>query len=218
MLNNRLLQRSASATVLLLLSSVFWQAFAIEIIGRQQSVYDVRAFKLSFATGMASLAAEEGLDSDGVDLGYRLTVAKALTRRLHLEAIYQLNSLALRSQSPLGLGQVRHKFFLNNEIIRLVYRLDRWPLIPYVAGGVGLYHTSSINSQTGLDFPIGMQMPLALGVELYPGTKNWSLAAEYSYQILFDEEQSAGVLALIGANRVSFDVQSIWLQIHWHLF
>jgi hypothetical protein len=157
------------------------------------------------------------VDSDGMDMSLRLGVGFALTQRVQWDFFYQLSSIPLRSPNPLG-GTLASKMFMNHLVSRLLYRYDRFALIPYLHGGLGLYQMTAVNPQSGLDFPIGLQMPLGAGLETYFYQDRWSVAVEYDYHLLFDEEQNQGVLSLLGLPDIELDVQSIILQVTWHFF
>lgn len=208
--------------VILMLTTLWAPASqAIDLFGSDESYLNRHAMHLFFAPGVSQMVSDVGVSSDGLDMGWRFGVGYSFTRRLQLDFLYEFSSVPLTSPNPLTGSILNSKFFFISEITRLRYKFDtgffdRWAAVPYVSLGLGLYHTASVNPQSGLDFPIGLQMPVGGGFESFIYKDKLSLSLDYTYHLLFDEEQNVGVLALLGVNDVSFDVQGLFLQLTWY--
>ena len=85
-----------------------------------------------------------------------------------------------------------------------------------VGVGVGIGVGVAVGIGEGVGF--GSRVGVGAGVEVFVFRNKLSLNGEYTDHVLFGEGQDQGVLSLLGLNRVSFDVQSIVLQLYWHLF
>ena len=214
---SRLLTAKLFAAILLCLS-IANTAEAFDLAGKQRSYLSVQRFQLFAGTGFGGLISDNGVTSDGLDLAYRIGLGYSLTRRARLEFFYQLGFLPISSPDPLSNGNFRSKLLMHSEVWRLFYRFDYWSVYPFLHVGLGFYQMGSVNPQTGLGFSTSLQMPVGAGLETYLYKNQISVTLEYMYHVLFDEDQGAGVLALLGVNDVSFDVQGINLQLYFHLF
>lgn len=211
------------SALLLALTLLATPASAYDLLGRNETNLYSRDFQFNFGVGLGGLANDEGVSEDGYDLGWRFGMGYSLTNRLNLELYYQLSSIPLKSPDPLGGGILASKLFFNSEVLRLNYRFDRgpfdaWSFFPFLSVGIGLYQMTAVNSQSGLDFPRGFHLPLAAGFETYLSEDRLSLVVEYDYNLMFDEEQNPGTLALLGLSEASFDIHGLMLQLCWHLF
>jgi hypothetical protein len=209
--------------VSLLLLLLVPQARAFDLMGTDRTYLNQRTMYLNFGTGMNSLVGDNGVKADGYDLGWQLGLGYSFTRRLQLELLYSVDSVPIVSPNPISGGSFSSKFFFISEAMRLIYRFDtgffdRWLVFPYLSLGVGFYQMAAVNPQSGLDFPSGFQLPFGGGLETYLNDDRLSLSLDYTYHLLFDEEQNTGVLSLLGVSEVKFDVHSIKLLLNWHFF
>jgi hypothetical protein len=216
--------RFSLRTALVLAALSASSASAFDTLGGGDSYYGVKRLSLFFGPGLGSLVHDAGVEQDGIDMGWQFGFAYALSPRLRLDFYYQFTSIPIVSPSPLGGGMLASKFYFNSEAMRLVYRFD-WDralnfggLVPYLHLGFGWYHMHSVNAQAGLDFPVGMTMPVGLGVEVPLASDRFAVHLDYSYYLLFDEEQNPGVLALLGVPEVHFNVQTLWCKLVWSFF
>ncbi len=193
-------------------------SYGFDSLSKQESYLNIRRGQMLLGFTAGALISDSGVTNNGEDFGFRLGFGYSFTRRLRLEFIYQFSVIPFESPDPLSSGTRQTNFHFNSETFRLVYRYDRSKLIPYGFLGLGLYQLSGISSNTGLDFSTDVHMPAGLGIETYLYKDRFSLALEYAYHFMFDENQDSGVLNLLSLDEVSFDIHIATLQIYWHLF
>lgn len=191
--------------------------YAIETLNESsRSYYNARDFQLILAAGSGALIGDHDIANDGFHLGMRFGFGFGITRRLRAELFYQFNILPIESPDPLSAGLLQTEMVAHMGIVRAVYRYDQYPIMPYIGLGVGVHQIGDLNPQTSLNFDFGLQLPMSVGFETYVVKDRFSLAVEYTYHVLFEEEQDSSVEALLGLNDSSFDIHTMLLQMNWY--
>ncbi len=190
---------------------------AFDVVDRKTSYVDSKFVTLGLGMGIVGFARQSGVSGD-LGFGFKLTGGHHFNQYLAAEILYQFATFPLDSPDPVVAGAKLHtRAESHQEVIRGVLTYPAVVAQPFLTAGIGGYSFSGVDKETGLNFPIGFQIPLGAGVQSYVYKDVLSFDIEFNYQFLFGENQSADTLTLLGVPKVAFDTYSVMATFTLHL-
>ena len=197
---------------------VVFPAGAFEALSSGKSYPDIRYLEVGLGAGALGFARQENIDGN-LGFSIRLSAAHPLNRYVQIQFNYQFSHFDFASPDPLDTSSnIRTDASMNQESIVARFLYPRFAIQPYLSAGLGGYSWSGVDRETTLSFPMNLFVPLSAGLRTYFVKNLISFDAEFSYHLLFGENQSADTLALINRDRVSFDTYGITGTFQFHLF
>ncbi len=191
-------------------------AQAFDVIDQRISFIDSKYVTLGVGLGMTGFSMEKGISGD-TGFGVRVVAGHHFNKYFQAEIGYQFSTFRFQSPDPVDTTlALDTRAEMNQEWIRILAIYPDVLLQPYISAGIGGYNLFGVNQETALDFSISYYVPLAAGLRAYLYKNKISFDAEYGYQILFGENQSADTLNLLGLNEVSFNTTSIMFTLNFH--
>lgn len=193
-------------------------SIAFDVVDREKNYADSKYVSLSAGAGMTGFAHQKGVSGDA-GFGFQIKAGHAFSRYLQAEFLYQFSTFDWTTPDPIDPSRNVHTgASLNQIIMRALLLYPEFIVQPYVTVGVGGYSFMGVNQETAMSFPMHMLLPVGAGARSYIYKNQISFDVEYNYQIFFGENQSADTLALLGLNKVSFNMYSIMGTFTFHLF
>lgn len=191
---------------------------AFDILSEKTSYLGSRYLNLSFGLSYSRIMGYEGLTGKN-GFGFELSLGHEFSESFFADFAYGFSATPVLTNNPFDTSQkVGSTFYFHSEAWRFYYKYPRLRLQPYIYVGAGMYSFSSVDSKTGMDLPLGFQLPFGAGLICYFHKNDLSFKAGLDWHVLFGENQSQAVLTYLNVNRVSFDVYSVMLTLTWHVF
>jgi len=202
--------------VTILLSSPRGQCF--DVMDRRISYEDSKYVTLGAGLGFTGFSLQEGISGDK-GFGFRVSAGHHFNRYLQAEIVYQFSTFTFRSPDPIAPNSSLHtRAAMNQELLRFILSYPTVLAQPYISLGIGGYDLIGVNGETALSFPIDFEFPISAGIRAYIYKNLTSVDFDFTYHILFGENQPQDTLSLLDLNKISFNTYSFMISFSFHLF
>jgi hypothetical protein len=192
--------------------------FSFDKINSPGSYIGSRFLYAGAGFGFSQVVGYSGI-SGGPGFSFDLTIGHDFSQSLSLDFLYRVSLAPIKTNSPVNPTlKIGSTLLFNGESLRLKYKYPRYNLQPFIYAGVGIYNFTSVDSKSGLEFPLNMQIPLGIGMIYYVYKDEVSLSTSFDWQVLFGENQRQEILNLLNVQKISFDLYSVMFMVTWHVF
>ena len=208
----------SALAVIFFVGLISLKADAFQLLGKKESYLGSRYLTMGLGLGFSGITEFEGV-SGGPGFGFEIDLGHEFSQSLTIDFAYKFSLVGFTTPSPIDTTQkVNSTFIFNSEAFRLIYKYARFNIQPYIYVGIGMYNFNSVDSKTGMNFPLNLQIPVGAGVLAYIYRDKLSLKAGLDWHNLIGENQRVEVLNLLGIKSVSFDVYSVMFTLTWYIY
>jgi hypothetical protein len=194
--------------ILVLLSIQSAQAF--EVVNEKKSFENDRLFSFDVGLGINRFANGNGVGN--VNPGFVITtgIGHRINPWLEAQFVYNLSTIRFSSPDPITpTSDITGRAGLHQQYIQLKAFYPKVLAQPYISAGFGGYQFFGVNPESAMSFSPNIEVPLGAGFEAFIFKNSISLNFDFTYHLLFGENQDATTLGFLGLNSVSFDMYSI---------
>lgn len=193
-----------------LLLTQLQSAQAFEIVNEQKSYENNRLFSFNLGLGINRFAQGKGVDNVNPGFVVQTGLSHRLNRWLEAQFTYQFSTIRFASPDPIAPADtITSRVGLHQEFFSLKAFYPAVVAQPYISAGFGSYQFFGVNSESAMSFSPGWEVPLGAGVQTFIYKNAISLDFDFTYHMLFGENQDATTLGFLGLSEVSFDMYSI---------
>jgi hypothetical protein len=192
------------------LLTLIQSAQGFEVVNEKKSYENNRLLSYNLGLGISGISRGEGVDNVNPGFVFQTGISHRFSQYFEAQLIYQLSTIRLLSPDPIApASNITSRVGLNQEFVLLKAFYPFVVAQPYIGAGFGSYQFFGVNSESALSFGPGLEVPLAAGVQTFIYKNDISLNFDFTYHILFGENQDATTLNYLGLTSVSFDMYSI---------
>ncbi len=194
------------------------KAQSFDVAGKKYSYLGTRFFTMGLGLGFSAVQGYQGISGNG-NFSFDLSVGHEISHDFFADFTYKFGLVGVVTPSPIDTStNVDSTIVFHSEALRLFYKCSSFNFQPFIFAGIGIYNFTSVDSKTGMDFPLGLQFPVGTGVLWYVYKNQLSLRFSFEWHFLLGENQNQNVLNALNTSKVSFDVFSTMMALTWHIW
>lgn len=181
---------------------------AFEVVNQQRSFENNRLFSIGTGLGISQFSRGQGIDGGNPGFVWQTTLGHRFSQVFEAQFVYQLSTMRFNSRDPITptTSSIQTRAGLHREYLLLKAYYPSVVAQPYVGVGFGAYQFFSVNGETALSFPASYEVPLAAGVQTFIYKNSISLDFDFTYHLMFGQNQDAATLSILKLKEVSFDM------------